>query len=220
MHRHFQRPFTLPSGATEVVLIRHGSVGAPSNGSLVGGHGDPELTADGLRQAEALVPRLGGEALRALFVTPLSRTAATAAPLAAAAGLTPEVVDELREVHVGEWEGGFQERLGSHDDTSRRIFEEERWDVIPGAERMETFAARVAAGMQTVAAAAGPDASCAVVTHGGVIAEACRQATASRPFAFLGAENASISRLVLLPRGRWFLRCFNDTAHLAGLDGR
>ena len=38
---------------------------------------------------------------------------------------------------------------------------------------------------------------------------------AGRPFAFLGAANASISQIVAL-KGRWLLRRFNDTAHLAG----
>jgi probable phosphoglycerate mutase len=38
-------------------------------------------------------------------------------------------------------------------------------------------------------------------------------ATASRPFAFTGAENASISRLVITP-DRWIIRSYNETAHL------
>jgi probable phosphoglycerate mutase len=55
------------------------------------------------------------------------------------------------------------------------------------------------------------------VVHGGVIGELCRQATASRPFAFVHADNASITRLVALADGRRLLRSFNDTAHLDGL---
>jgi 2,3-bisphosphoglycerate-dependent phosphoglycerate mutase len=54
------------------------------------------------------------------------------------------------------------------------------------------------------------------VLHGGVIGEICRQATRSRPFAFVHADNCSISRLVVLPGGRQLLRSFNDTAHLGG----
>lgn len=63
-------------------------------------------------------------------------------------------------------------------------------------------------------AAAGPDCSAVVVTHGGVIAELCRQATGSRAFAFINVDNASISRLVVLPDGVWLLRSYNDTTHL------
>ena len=50
-------------------------------------------------------------------------------------------------------------------------------------------------------------------THGGVIAQALALATGSRPFAFAGADNASISRLIVSAK-RWFVRSFNDTAHL------
>ena len=57
------------------------------------------------------------------------------------------------------------------------------------------------AGVETVIAAAGPDASVAAIVHGGVIGEVCRQATGSRPFAFVHNENASVSRLVVLPGG-------------------
>jgi 2,3-bisphosphoglycerate-dependent phosphoglycerate mutase len=38
-------------------------------------------------------------------------------------------------------------------------------------------------------------------------------ATGSRPFAFNTADNASISRLIVTAR-QWFVRGFNDTAHV------
>ena len=50
-----------------------------------------------------------------------------------------------------------------------------------------------------------------------MIAVVLAMATGSRPFAFLGADNASISRLVI-SGDRWILRGFNDTAHLDGLS--
>jgi 2,3-bisphosphoglycerate-dependent phosphoglycerate mutase len=39
-------------------------------------------------------------------------------------------------------------------------------------------------------------------------------ATSSRPFAFIHADNGSISRLVVHPDGTWLLRSFNETRHL------
>lgn len=217
MRRHFQRPFTLPPGATEVVLVRHGAVERPAPDALVGGQSDPPLSSTGRRQADSLVARFDGEPIAAIFTTPLSRTRATAAPLAAARGLTPVVVPELREVYLGDWEGPqFQERVLAGDPLSRRIFEEERWDVVPGAEPMEAFAERVGEGLRTVIGQTGPDAVAVAVVHGGVVAEACRQVTGGRPFAFLGAENGSLTRLVRLGDGRWLLRAFNGTTHLAG----
>jgi probable phosphoglycerate mutase len=71
-------------------------------------------------------------------------------------------------------------------------------------------------GVEAMVSATGPDAVAVAVLHGGVIGEICRQATLSRPFAFVHTDNCSISRLVVLPGGRQLLRSFNDTAHLGG----
>jgi probable phosphoglycerate mutase len=70
-------------------------------------------------------------------------------------------------------------------------------------------------GLDEVVAAAGPGTSVAAVVHGGVIGEICHQATGSRPFAFIHADNCSLTRLVVLAGGHLLLRSFNDTAHLA-----
>jgi probable phosphoglycerate mutase len=53
------------------------------------------------------------------------------------------------------------------------------------------------------------------VAHGGTIGEALRQATDSRPWAFVGADNGSISHLVVIG-DRWLLRRYNDTTHMDG----
>jgi probable phosphoglycerate mutase len=104
--------------------------------------------------------------------------------------------------------------MAEGDPIAIRAVAEERWEVIPGAETMEALAARVRAGIQAVAALAGPDTHVAAIVHGGVIGEVCRQATGSRPFAFVHADNGSLTRLIVLPDGGWLLRSFNDTAHL------
>ena len=86
--------------------------------------------------------------------------------------------------------------------------------MIPGAEPMEVFAGRVAAGLSRIVAAHA-DQRVAVFTHGGVIGEAMRLAVGgTRPFAFIGADNGSSSHLVAIG-DRWIVRRFNDTAHLA-----
>ena len=79
---------------------------------------------------------------------------------------------------------------------------------------MHALARRVRAGIAAIVAAVGPGAVAAAVLHGGVIGEVCRQATGSRPLAFVHVDNASVSRLVVFPSGRWLLRSFNDTTHL------
>ncbi len=218
-----QSPYELPPGSTEVVLVRHGASEAAVVGSrfpLVDGHSDPALSEAGRAQAEMVAAGLGGDEFNGLFVTSLRRTQETAAPLAEATGLEPVVIPELREVYLGEFEGGeYRIRAGRGDPIIQRVFTEERWDAIPNGESWEDFGARVSAGVEQIVATVGPNTSAVAVVHGAVIGQLCRQATASRPFAFVHSDNGSISRLVVLGDGRWLLRGFNDIAHLSVRTG-
>lgn len=218
--RYPQRRFTPPPGATELILVRHGASEAAVPGEpfdLLDGHADPPLAPEGHEQAAAVARRLEAETLTTIFATPLQRTQQTAAPLAKSTGIEPQIAPELREVLLGDWEGGMLRiRAAEADPLFFEVIEKERWDVIPNAEPAEEFADRVRRGVEAMVAATGPDAIAAAVLHGGVIGEICRQATRSRPFAFVHADNCSISRLVVMPGGRQLLRSFNDTAHLGG----
>jgi probable phosphoglycerate mutase len=215
-----QRAFAVPPDATELIVVRHGAsapIAAGESFPLVGGHGDPPLASEGMVQAVTVAERLHGEPIRKLFVTPLQRTAQTAEPLVSATGLTPVVIEDLREVHLGDWEGGeYRIRLADRDPIAMRALMEERWDAIPGGERMDVLSSRVGAGLERMLSDIGPGGVGVAVLHGGVIGEICRQVTGSRPFAFIHADNCSITRIVQFPTGHRLLRNFNDTAHLNG----
>ena len=213
-----QRDYSRPPDAIEIVLVRHGASQAAVEGQpfeLLEGQADPPLSPAGERQAQAAAAALAREPLQALFITPLCRTAQTALPVAAATGLRPVVVPELREIHLGELDGGAF-RIAVHEGDPRipAVFAQERWDVIPGAERMEDFAARTRAGIERIVAGLVPGATAAAIVHGGVIGELCRQASDSRPFAFVHADNGSFTRLMVFDDGRWWVRSFNETGHL------
>jgi 2,3-bisphosphoglycerate-dependent phosphoglycerate mutase len=214
----FQRPFAAPLGASEVVLVRHGSCTQPPPGAEdwpLGEQNDPPLDDRGRTQAIAVCRRLEEEPIGEVFVTTLRRTVETAAPLVAVTGHRPEVIAELREVVLGDWEHGeFLRRALAGDPEYQAVMRGERWDAIPGAEPAERFAQRVWRGLETVAAAARPDSVAVVYTHSAVIAEVLRQITDSRPFAFLNVSNGSLTRIVRMPDGRWVLVSFNETAHL------
>ena len=75
------------------------------------------------RQAELLADRLQHEPIAAIYVTTLRRTHETAAPLARRLGLTPIEEPDLREVFLGEWEGGlFRRRAVANDPVFQEIF--------------------------------------------------------------------------------------------------
>jgi probable phosphoglycerate mutase len=212
-----QHPFSLPPGATEIVLVRHGASEAAMEGTvfpLVDGRSDPALSDTGLAQAREVARRLAHEEFAGLYVSPLRRTHQTAAPIAEALGLEPQVIADLAEVGLGEFEGGqYRIRVARGDPIIKQVFAEERWDAIPGGEPRAEFGARVRRAVEEIVARTGPEAVALAVAHGAVIGELCAQASASRPFAFVHADNGSISRLLVQADGRWLLRSFNDIAH-------
>ncbi|MGN6795056.1 MAG: histidine phosphatase family protein [Streptosporangiaceae bacterium] len=213
-----QRAFPVPDGALDLLLVRHGQSEEYVDGKpfpLVDGHGDPPLSELGRAQALRVRDRLAGAGIDAIYVSTLCRTVQTAAPLAEQLGMTPKVEPGLREVYLGEWEGGlYRKMVADFHPIAQRMFAEERWDVIPGAESLISFDGRVRAAIGRIAAEhAGRRV--AVFTHGGVIGQAIALATGSRPFAFNAADNASVSR-VIITRSRWYIRTFNDIAHLDG----
>lgn len=211
-----QYRFQLPPGGVDLLLIRHGE-SQPARAQVafptVSGQADPPLAPEGEREAQLLAARLAGESLSHIYVSTLQRTAQTAAPLAAKLALAPIVLADLREVFLGEWEGAaFRINVAEDHPLAHRMFEEERWDVIPGAEPAAAFETRVRTVLEGLRKAHA-DTRVAVFTHGGFIGQALALATGSRRFAFTGADNASISQLVITPNA-WIVRRFNDTTHL------
>lgn len=218
-----QHRFSAPAGATTLILVRHGESEAAVPGRpfpLLDGHGDPALAPDGHEQAKAIAERLVHEQLDAIYVTTLRRTVETAAPLAAITGLVPSVEPDLREVHLGDWEGGlYRQKVSSGDPIVARMFAEQRWDAIPGAETADALTARVRGAVERLSADH-PGERLAVFSHGGVIGAVLAIATGSRPFAFVGCDNGSISQVVV-HGDDWHVRRINDTSHLpGGLDRR
>ena len=107
--RFEQHRYVPPPDSVEIVVVRHGASEAALPGKsfpLIDGQGDPALSEVGRAQA-----RLGGggagrrDVLRRLRLQP----AADAGNRGAAAGrlgLKPTVLPDLREVFLGELEGG------------------------------------------------------------------------------------------------------------------
>jgi 2,3-bisphosphoglycerate-dependent phosphoglycerate mutase len=197
-------------------LVRHGASADAVEGEefeFIEGHGNPPLSDIGQEQAELVGARLAHTTFDALYVTTLRRTVETAAPLVRRTGLTPVVEPDLREVNLGEWEGGlFRQKVADGDPMAVRMMKEERWNVVPGAEPPEEFGTRIRRAIERIAAAH-PDARVVAFSHGAAIGEVLAQATGSRPFAFLMSDNTAIARLILTADS-WILRGFNDTAHL------
>ena len=218
--KYAQKVYQAPPGSTQILLVRHGASMAfepdgdpfPVNAD---GQGDPPLAAEGQAQAKLVGERLRHEAVDAIYVTNLCRTAETAAPLAEALGITPIVEPDLREVFLGEWDAGiFRQKIHDLDDPIIQEFVRTRnWGVVPGAESNEDLRDRCVPALERIIAAH-PGANVVVVVHGGVIASLLSHASGVDGFGqFGGAANGSLHHLVAL-EGTIAIRSFNDTAHL------
>jgi len=217
MKEYRQVKFARPAGATEILLVRHGESRAATADNpfpLVDGQGDPELHENGRFQAERVGERLRHQPIDAVYVTKLRRTQETAAPLCRHLNIDPILDPDLHEVHLGDWEGGvFRIKAHQGDPIVLKMQAEERWDVIPGAESWELMQERLMRGLSRIHQQH-PDQLVVVVVHGGVIGHILAHATGSRPFAFGGADNGSISHIVMVD-DRIMVRRFNDASHIS-----
>jgi len=216
--RTFRNPGfpTFPPEAVDLILVRHGESAHWVEGEpmeMLSGQGDPPLSEVGLDQARALADRLGNLRVDAIYTSTLRRTQQTAAPFAAATGIEPVALDALREIHLGDWEGGGYRKHGSE---GHPLFWEHvrqrRWDVIPGAESDEDFRARVRDAIETIAADH-PGQRVMVVAHGGVIDMVLAIALDLERSLVLGVDQSSITRVVVMG-DIWRVRQVNDTSHL------
>jgi probable phosphoglycerate mutase len=213
-----QHRYAPPPDSVEVVLVRHGASEAALPGqrfAMVDGQGDPALSPVGQEQARSVAATLGTGSFSGIFASGLRRTQETAAPLAAALGLEVAALPGLREIKLGELEGGeYRIKVAEGDPLVAEVARQERWDVIPGAESPEQFSGRLRAAIAAIVATVPTGTTAVAFAHGAVIGDLCALATGSRPFAFLNADNGSISSIVVHADGSWLLRSFNETRHL------
>ena len=153
---------------TTIYLIRH----AEAEGNLyriAQGQDDSILTDRGWRQVKALERRFDGVQIDAVYTSDLYRTRATASALYLPRNLTPHLVRDLREIHVGVWErrtwGEIARRWPDQmSDFSRRM---DRWHM-EGAETPAQVLERALGAVQKIAAENGGK-TVAVFSHGYVI---------------------------------------------------
>ena len=211
-----QKRFERPPGATEILLVRHGESRAATAENpfpLVDGHGDPELHPNGREQAVRVGERLKTQPISAIYVSNLRRTSETAAPLAAHLGLIPAIDPDLREVFLGEWEGGvLRIKAAENHPLFQQMHAEQRWDVVPGAESHAALTERLTRALRRIHQKH-PDQLVAAFVHGGVVGHILAHATGARPFAFNGCDNGSINHIVMTGE-QILVRRFNDTTHL------
>ena len=211
---------------TRLVLIRHGESRAQVDGRVTGHDTCSGLSDFGRRQAEALRDRFHVTAeirdAYAIYTSVLPRAIETAEIIQPSGADVVQVRPECEwcELHPGQAEGltwdALRERFppdGDQDDPFRRR--------LPGMETWAELYVRVGARLKS-ATAAHRGECLVVVAHGGTVG-ATFIALGGVPISHgvsltRGTANASITEW-LWSGGHWCLLRYNDTAHLAALEG-
>lgn len=178
------------------------------------GSTDVALSARGRAQAEALGRALRGYRIAAAYVSPFHRARETAELALREHGVPLTVIEELRELSLGAWEGCTVEEIRGQDGDPYRAWLRAPHDCPPpGGEPLPVVRDRVRAAVDRIAAAHPDGEDVLVVSHGGVISVyACHILGCSfNQLWRLRVDNASLT-VVRPPR----LVSLNDTAHLAG----
>ncbi|GHG42388.1 bifunctional RNase H/acid phosphatase [Streptomyces zaomyceticus] len=200
------------------VLLRHGETALTPEKRFSGSGGsDPELSAAGLRQAEAVADALAARGtIQEIVSSPLTRCRQTAAAVAARLGLDVRVEQGLRETDFGAWEGlTFGEVRERHPEDLDAWLSSPKAAPTGGGESFATVARRVATTRDRLAAAyAGR--TVLLVSHVTPIKTLVRLALGAPPESLFRMElsAASISAVAYYADGNASVRLLNDTSHL------
>jgi broad specificity phosphatase PhoE len=176
------------------------------------GSSDIALSARGRAQAEALARGLHGYRLRAAYVSPFRRARETAELALRGTGVPLVVMEELRELSLGTWEGCTVDEVRARDGDPYVAWVRAPHDCPPpGGEPLPVVSERVRAGLDRIVSAHPDGEDVLVVAHGGVISVyACHLLGCSfNQLWRLRVDNASLT-IVRPPR----LVSLNETGHL------
>ena len=203
-------------------LIRHAQTQWNGENRLQG-CSDLPLSPLGVQQAERLGTYFATRQLTEIFTSHLQRSQQTAQAIVAGNGhrLAPSIEPELREMHLGCWEGLTPEEIDARYDGAYQQWASRPSTVrIANAEPHEAFRARVRDVWHQLLAVR-LEGDYAIVTHGGVIAAILAELLGADYDAMLRRvrlDNAGITALELPSGGGHpYVLWMNDTQHLAGL---
>jgi alpha-ribazole phosphatase len=202
-----------------LIFIRHGET--EWNASLrYQGHMNIPLNERGRSQARAAAARLASYRPAALYASDLARAAETAEIIGVQLGFTPAQMPELREIHVGQWEGLTPEELYRRFPEHMREYDRDPARTVRlGGESYAQLQERALVALNRIRESHNPGETILAVSHGGTIrALLCH--VIGLDLAYFGRmwlDNGSFTELRLGTNG-WRLLRLNDTAHLEGTE--
>jgi broad specificity phosphatase PhoE len=165
---------------------------------------------------------LAGEPIAAVYSSHLQRAAETGRQIGKHRGLTPTVLEELREIEVFR---DLPEGKSIRDVVPQttqlgmqaRFIRERRWDVYPYSESSAEFRHRIVTAIEGILALH-PAETIAVACHGGVINTYVGHQLGLHEDMFFRPGHASVSRILAGDGGRRVVLSLNEVHHLAAVD--
>ncbi|MFF5207027.1 bifunctional RNase H/acid phosphatase [Streptosporangium sp. NPDC000396] len=216
-------PATLGSGwraptavATSLLLLRHGETPL-SVERRFSGLGDPELTPNGIAQANAAADKLSRKPydIQVVVSSPLKRARVTAEIVAARLGLEVIVEEGLKETNFGDWEGHTFTEIQRRWPDELAAWLADPSAAPPSGESFEEAARRVqATGDRLVERYEGK--TILAISHVTPIKMLIRFALLAPPDALyrMHLDLSALSLIEYYADGPAVVKAFNDTSHL------
>jgi len=152
---------------TRLYIIRHGQV-VNHHEYRYNGHFDVDITPLGVAQMERVAEFLTAHPVDAVYSSDLVRAARGAEIICSAIGTTPVPVPELRELHLGRWEGLTRaEAAERFPEEADFRFRDLATGKVKGGESLVDLASRVLPAIEGIIERHRGRRVC-VVAHGGV----------------------------------------------------
>jgi probable phosphoglycerate mutase len=193
----------------QLILARHGET-LHNVAGIAQGWQDSDLSERGLAQVRRLGNRIMELGADALFSSPLGRAISTAEAIREMTGLPIEILDDLREMNYGEWEGrSFLDVRKEYADAYHRWISEVDF-ACPEGESHSHVLERMKRAFEVVKRAKRP----VIVSHGTAIRIGAT-ALLNAPLDMarnLAQDNAAVN-LFVWRSDRFVLKAWNETGH-------
>ncbi len=199
---------------TTVLLVRHGQTESNTTGFYMG-WSDEDLNKVGYAQARSLSARLASLPLASAYTSPLRRAYTTAAVIAKPHDLELNVLDDLVEIRLGDWQGLPMDEIRQR---WPELWRQSRVDpsniTMPDGESFQQVTARAVRVLTTVLAA-NQGRQVVIVTHDIIVRVLVAHVlgVSNSIYRRFEINNASLSVIRVID-GKLRLITLNDTSHL------
>jgi len=200
--------------STTVLFVRHGQTESNITGYFMG-RSDEDISDLGYAQVRSLSSRLASFPIASIYTSPLQRTINTARILAEPHKLELNVLDDLIEIGLGDWQGLHRDEISQK---WPEIWRQSRIDpsdvTFPNGESFQQVTERAVRAFNRIVAD-NKNRHTLAITHDAVIRVLAAHVlgTSNSIYRHMEINNASLS-VIRVEDDRVRLVTLNDTAHL------